>query len=182
VRLYEQLVRTNPDSINDSKIKIKNLIDLYGFIPVNSSQIRMDFYDSIFLFCKHYLELIPNLTIIGFDLNIINEHIMIRLLNSTYVTWKHLNDFLNVGFKLTDGVVKKSLATGRLNIFTMLNETVQKDRLYKLALETLYDVFGPFTSNVSLNVKWNSSATDRLINTFQIPELHIRSCILTKPG
>jgi hypothetical protein len=185
VRLYEHLVRPTNSSIkiNDSKMIIKDLIDLYGFMPVpNSSQIRMDYYDSAFLFCKHYLELIPNLTMIGFDLDIINEHVMIRLLNCTYVTCELLNEFLNVGFKLTDVVVKKSLANGKLHVFTMLNETIQNERLNKLAHQTIYDIFGPFTSNLSLNIKWNSSATNRLIHTFQISESHIRSCILSNPG
>lgn len=141
----------------------------------------MNFYDTMFLFCKCHLELIPNLISVGFDLMTINEHIIERLLNNTYITSNYLKMYMNVGFFLNDMVIKRTLAIGKLNVIEMLEDIVDRERLSKLAHETLYGLFGPYNSKNSLNVAWSASTANRLISNFCIKDSFIRKCILTYP-
>jgi hypothetical protein len=69
---------------------LSELISTFGFIPTPEA-CGLSFNDSVFTLCKTHLGLVKDLNAAGFDLKTVNEHIMERLLNNTYVNLGYIN-------------------------------------------------------------------------------------------
>jgi hypothetical protein len=90
--------------------------------------------------------------------------------------------FLQHGFKLTDFVIKRAIASGKPYCFSLLATLVPKSDLQALAESAVYELFGPYLDRyTSLNVPWDSQAICRIIHTFDISDEVIERALLDKP-
>lgn len=95
-----------------------------------------------------------------------------------------ITNLVNVGFTLSDIVVKRAIALGKPHVFDILHDLVpDEDKLNKLARDTMYEMFGPYLDRESsLNVPWSNNASTRIVGHFKIPIDTIESALLTHPG
>ncbi|KAJ8329493.1 hypothetical protein O5D80_002320 [Batrachochytrium dendrobatidis] len=178
---FERLVRA---PISDTAVtieKVNTLIHQFKFIPV-SDLCSKPIAESIYYLSRLNLSFIRKLIVNGFDLSVVNDSIMERVMIHPYLNVRYLKRYLDVGFVLSNICIKRALAGGRVHTIAILHKLVEETKLKKLACDTIEDLFGPYLDrNTSLNVPWSSETVHRIIHTFQIPDTVIAKALLSNP-
>jgi hypothetical protein len=179
--LFETLVRSRPDETDVAIQELKSLILNYHFFPTIELSHKL-IGESLFMMANMDLSLVSDIVRnTGFRLRDWNDAIMERLLGNP-VTINTIESYLSVGFSLSDLVVKRTIATGKPFAFEILGALVPNQRLCLLAQETIHDLFGPYLDREnSLNILWNSSAVQRIIQQYKIKDQVIEKALLDEP-
>ncbi|KAJ3258671.1 hypothetical protein HK103_003460 [Boothiomyces macroporosus] len=181
-REFERLVRVpNPNSKENIE-KLKTLITKFGFFPTLDQSHRI-VAESLYLLGNIDLVLISDLQrYTGLDITEFQEGVMDRVLEHAMST-KYVQNFLDVGFNLTDRTIKKGIAGARPIVFSILANLVSKTKLKVLAEDTIYELFGPYLNRMeSLNISWDSTAVQRIIHHFNISDEAIERALLDDPS
>jgi hypothetical protein len=161
--------------------KLRDLILRFHFSPVIELSHKL-IGESLFLLAQIDLSIISDMVKhTGFQLSTWNDAVMERLLSQA-VPKTTVKSFLDIGFVLSDTVIKRTIAYGKPFAFELLMEFVEKDDLIAFAENTVYDLFGPYLNrDVSLNVAWNSNALQRIVRAFQLSDKVIEKALLNNP-
>ena len=188
-RVFESLVRVSPQPAEEAQDAINGLSDLitkYKFFPIPDRSFRL-LGESLYLMANLDINLISLLVLhTGFTVEPYNDKVMDRLFQQVTITENQVRNYLQVGFSLSDYVIKRAVAFGRPQVFEILDslmiEVDDRKRLLQLIENTIYELFGPYLdSHTSLNVPWNSEAVSRIINHYRVPSAVVRSALLTHP-
>jgi hypothetical protein len=174
------MIRRGTDAIANIE-KIREMFTKFKFFPVIERSHR-SIGDSLLILGGLDISLITDLVKhTGFPLATSNDFVIEQLLSKP-VSAHTVKTYLDVGFKLSDIAIKRTIAWGRPIALNILAELVEPEKLNELALQTVHEMFGPYQSlEKSLNVPWNSQATHRIFETFKITEGTIRKAILNDP-
>ncbi|KAI9089801.1 hypothetical protein DFS34DRAFT_382825 [Phlyctochytrium arcticum] len=157
---------------------IRTLLDKYGFVPVRGLGSPVD--ETIFMVSKLSLPLIPKFIANGLDMASINDQVLERVLWRADLTTDHLQSYLDHGFTLTNGVVKKGLQIARMNTLDILKSKVSEGQLVKCAEMAIVDMFGPSTTS-GRGWNWVSESVDFILTQFTIPESTLKKAIYANP-
>jgi hypothetical protein len=174
-------VRARTDDTDSAIAQLKSLIVDYHFFPTIELSHKL-IGESLYMMANMDLSLISLMVSdTGFQLKTWNDAIMERLLGNP-VTVNTVQSYLDVGFSLSDLVIKRAIAAGKPFAFEILGELVDPLRLEQLAIDTIHDLFGPYLDrDNSLNVPWNSFAVQRIIQQYQIKDQIIEKALLDDP-
>jgi hypothetical protein len=175
------LVRRNTDEADSAIQELRTLIIDYHFVPVLDLSHKL-IGESIYMLSNLDLSLIRDMVVHnGFCLSHWNDTVMERLM-ATPVSLHTIQSYVDVGFCLSDVVVKRAIALGKPYSFELLNSLVSQERLQKVAEDTVYELFGPYLDRESsLNVPWNSFAVQRIIQQYRISDQVIERALLECP-
>ncbi|KAI8903103.1 hypothetical protein EDD86DRAFT_215350, partial [Gorgonomyces haynaldii] len=179
-RVFEQALRSSALDSEQSLEQLQHLIRDVGFVPVPELCLR-PYSENMYQLCQLDLSLVGHLIKQGMSVDKFNDHIIDRLLAHPYLNMSHLERYLDIGFTLSDMSIKRSLAQGKQSVLLILKRLIDKQRLHKLAHDTVFDLFGPYKTSSSLNIAWNGHSVDQLIKDFQIDKQFIRLCVMTHP-
>ncbi|KAJ3269986.1 hypothetical protein HDV01_000749 [Terramyces sp. JEL0728] len=180
-REFERLVRAPNPNAKENIDKLKTLITKFGYFPTLDQSHRI-VAESLYLLGNIDLVLISDLQrYTGLDVAEFQEGVMDRVLEHA-VSTKYVQNFIDVGFKLTDRTIKKGIAGARPIVFAILGSLVPKTKLKLLAEDTIYELFGPYLNRVeSLNISWDSTAVQRIIHHYNISDEAIERALLDDP-
>jgi hypothetical protein len=130
------------------------------------------------LVSKLDLNLIRSLVLNGLDLHYVNDLIMERVLWRADVSDSLIKSYINVGFDLTPGAIKKGLQMARPVTLEVLRARVEPPTLQKLAEEAIFDMMGPTLRG------WNFTpeSLDYLLSQFAISENVMEHALFRLPG
>ncbi|KAJ3306615.1 hypothetical protein HDV03_004744 [Kappamyces sp. JEL0829] len=182
-RLFESLVRTNPVDAEMAIADLRTLISKYHFFPVLEQSHKL-VGESLYLLSLLDLGLVTLLrNELGFDLGVWNDSIMDRVFQQPNITSGLVKSYLNIGFVLSDMVLKRAIAQGRPHVLDILDQVRSRQQLERLARDTVYDLFGPYLDrDQSLNILWSGPAVSRIVHFYSIPTETIETALLAHPS
>ncbi|KAJ3292104.1 hypothetical protein HDU79_001740 [Rhizoclosmatium sp. JEL0117] len=176
VARFERCLYGVTTTVQESIDIIKNLTEVYGFVPVRGMGSPVD--ETVYLVSKLDVNLVTGLERNGLDLSFVNDSVMEKLLWRSDITESIVASYVRVGFKLTGPAVKKGLQMGRANTLEILRKYIIPPALQSYAEDTVVDMFGPAIRG------WNFTleAIDFLRSSFTISEDVMERAILRHPN